>query len=147
MKMKMTGALHRGWYFTKIQFLHFFYSEEQLTHVDDGDVKKDCCDTTGQEEVTLSSLSLDTDNSMVAYDQTQAAFIPSHYIRVIEEPMEWHSDKKLGRKSVGPITNCASTSTEAYEKATAKHGDKTFYKFHKRLSRCPEQVLRCVSCD
>ena len=32
--------------------------------------------------------------------------------------------------------------SEAYEKTVAKHGDRTFQKFIKALSRCPNQVLR-----
>ena len=33
---------------------------------------------------------------------------------------------------------------EQYEKGVASHGDSTFHKFYKRISRCPSQVLRCV---
>lgn len=31
---------------------------------------------------------------------------------------------------------------EAYEKGVARHGDKTFQKFHKQLSKFPQQILR-----
>ena len=33
---------------------------------------------------------------------------------------------------------------EQYEKGVASHGDSTFHKFYKRISRCPSQVLRCA---
>ncbi len=31
---------------------------------------------------------------------------------------------------------------EGYERSFAKHGDKVFQKFHKQLTKCPQQVLR-----
>ncbi|XP_065897913.1 programmed cell death protein 2-like [Dysidea avara] len=70
--------------------------------------------------------------------------IPSHYIHVIEEPDDQlgaHNDKELARRVDGAIGN-SDSSSEAYEKTSTKHGDKTFYKFHKRIARCPEQILR-----
>ena len=33
---------------------------------------------------------------------------------------------------------------EKYEKAVAKHGDRTFYKFKHRMSRYPQQIIRQV---
>ena len=36
----------------------------------------------------------------------------------------------------------ANDGGEVYEKGVAKHGDKTFQKFHKQLSKCPQQILR-----
>lgn len=98
-------------------------------------------------KLTLSSLSLNTANnqSSIDYDQTHIPWIPSHYIQVIEEPMGYHDSKELPKKTVDSVSSCGSFSSEAYEKTTTKHGDKMFYKFHKRLSRCPEQILRCVS--
>lgn len=125
-----------------------FYSEEQLKLVEDGGNKKeDSRDLEGQEELTLSSLSLDMTNSkgdVVDHDQIQTAYIPSYYIQVIEEPMEYDDGKELARKATDIADNSGGGSSEAYEKTTAKHGDKAFYKFHKKLSRCPEQVLRYV---
>ena len=74
--------------------------------------------------------------------------IPSHYIHVIEEPDDQlgaHNDKELARRVDGAIGN-SDSSSEAYEKTSTKHGDKTFYKFHKRIARCPEQILRYHFC-
>ena len=34
---------------------------------------------------------------------------------------------------------------ESYEKTAARHGDRTFSKFQKRISLCPEQILRYVA--
>ena len=120
-----------------------------MRFTDNSDGKKEgSCDLTGQ-ELTLSSLSLDTSDNIATgngHDQIQTGCIPPYYIRVIEEPAEFHDSKEFARKAVGSVDNCGSSSSEAYEKTTAKHGDRIFYKFHKRLSRCPEQVLRCVGC-
>ena len=76
-----------------------------------------------------------------------SSFIPSHYIQVIEEPdghkLVPHSDEELAGRVYSAMGH-GDTSSELYEKTLTKHGDKTFYKFHKRISRCPEQVLRSV---
>ena len=59
--------------------------------------------------------------------------------------------RKPSRPSHGSGSKTRSTDSrseagggEVYEKAVAKHGDKTFQKFKKVLSRCPNQVLRLV---
>ena len=112
--------------------------------VNDSEGKKEgSCNLFGQ-ELTLSSLSLDTSDTIatgIADNQMQMSCIPSYYIQVIEEPIEFCDHKELARKVIDSVSG---SSSETYEKTTAKHGDKTFYKFHKRLGRCPEQVLRCV---
>ena len=105
--------------------------------------KEDACDLTEQ-ELTLSSLSLDT-TSTIATTADHGQSYPSCYIQVIEEPVGFYDSKELARKAVDSTSNCIGSSSEAYEKTTTKHGDKTFYKFHKRLSRCPEQILRYVA--
>ncbi|KAG1938283.1 programmed cell death protein 2-like [Pimephales promelas] len=44
---------------------------------------------------------------------------------------------------VGEIRSCGSgEAQEEYEKATVKHGDEVFNGFMKKISLCPEQVLR-----
>ncbi|XP_051545265.1 programmed cell death protein 2-like isoform X2 [Myxocyprinus asiaticus] len=44
---------------------------------------------------------------------------------------------------VGEIRSCESAEApEEYEKAKAKHGDEVFTRFMKKISLCPEQVLR-----
>jgi len=137
----MTGDLHQGWFSAKYIISFFFHSKEEVKHFSDSDSKKEeRCD------LTLSSLSLDMP-SAVNYDQTKIPCIPSHYVQVIEEPMEYHDCKELAKKIVSSVSNCGSSSVEAYEKTITKHGDKMFYKFHKRLGRCPEQVLRYVKCS
>lgn len=41
------------------------------------------------------------------------------------------------------LASCTSEgSEEKYEKASTKHGDRTFLKFMKKISACPEQILR-----
>lgn len=132
--------------------LYTFFSTDLEQFKFTGDIeneKEDKCDSTEQEVLTLSNLSLDTTPNSTAtavnHHQTQMACIQSQYVQVIEEPTECHGSEELATKVVGlVVSNSGSASSEAYEKSTAKHGDKTFYKFHKRLSRCPEQVLRCV---
>lgn len=119
-----------------------YYSEDKLKFFDNNE--EGSCDSTGQ-ELTLSSLSLDTSDSMaIGHNQIQTGCIPPYYIQVIEEPAELHDSKEFLRKAIDSVNN---SSSEAYEKTTTKHGDKIFYKFHKRLSRCPQQVLRCVGCS
>ena len=121
------------------------FCSEECTN-DSEDKKEDTCDLTGQ-ELTLSNLSLDTTSTMATtVDHGHTQYYPSCYIQVIEEPVEFYDSKELARKAVDSTSNCSGSSAEAYEKTTTKHGDKTFYKFHKRLSRCPEQILRYVSC-
>ena len=111
---------------------------------DSEDKKEGSCDLT----LTLSSLSLDTSDSMTTtIGHKQMDHIPPYYIQVIEEPVEFHDSKEFSRKVVDSVSDYSSSSSEAYEKTATKHGDKIFYKFHKRLSRCPEQVLRCVGCS
>ena len=50
-----------------------------------------------------------------------------------------HKRGKAGRHG-----DAASAGGEVYEKGVARHGDKTFQKFHKHLSRFPQQILRYV---
>lgn len=131
-----------------MQYESLFYSGKQLEDTSDSGSKRDTYDLTEQ-ELTLSSLSLDNTSTMasvVERDQTEPPCFPSYYIQVIEEPVEFHDSKELAKKAGDSIINCGSSSSETYEKTITKHGDKIFYKFHKRLSRCPEQVLRYASC-
>ncbi|CAH1273262.1 PDCD2L [Branchiostoma lanceolatum] len=44
----------------------------------------------------------------------------------------WNTSESAGKKSGG----------ESYEKSIARHGDKIFQKFAKRVALCPEQILR-----
>ena len=92
------------------------------------------------------------------------------YMYVVEEPTEWKpSDLKqveellqkyktenedsfdvlLGivkrdshQKSGVDERETGGSGCEAYEKTVARHGDRAFHKFKKRLSLCPNQVLR-----
>ena len=47
---------------------------------------------------------------------------------------------KGGKREEG--VSCGTREGEAYEKGVARHGDKTFQKFHKQLSKFPQQILR-----
>lgn len=54
---------------------------------------------------------------------------------------EAHSAKsKKKSPSGGELSNTGCK--EGYEKASAKHGDDTFLKFQKEMSKCPQQILR-----
>ena len=88
------------------------------------------------------------------------------YVNVIEEPSEpsdlqrarellqryrtesgdsledFSSSSGGGRKQSGRDKKGQGSDSENYEKTVAKHGDRTFEKFKKYLSLCPNQVLR-----
>lgn len=85
-------------------------------------------------------------------------FIP-YYITVIEESQLSSEAKALSnyekkllveyqkREGLADIeemieANGKEWGKEKYEQTVAKHGDKTFQKFQKQLSLCPEQCLR-----
>ena len=53
--------------------------------------------------------------------------------------------KSRRKEKDGYSKDGASGSGEMYEKGVAKHGDKAFQKFHKQLSKCPQQILRYVT--
>ena len=152
--MKMTGVLHLGKCITQVYnilslelngYNSFLHSEDKFKFIDNDDKKEGVCDSIGQ-ELTLSGLSLDTSDGMattIGHNQIQMGYSPPYYIQVIEEPAEFHDSEEFSSKAIDSVNN---SSSEAYEKTSTKHGDKIFYKFHKRLSRCPQQVLRCVGC-
>ncbi|KAL6474141.1 hypothetical protein MHYP_G00177020 [Metynnis hypsauchen] len=76
------------------------------------------------------------------------------YISVVEEAdLVGHDDLQHANKllreyeeregvAVGEIGTCEGEGAEKYEKVEAKHGDAIFSSFMKRISLCPEQVLR-----
>lgn len=94
----------------------------------------------------------------------------SFYLNVLSEPLSEHGDSQLAEKLLQKYrlqnqenepmdclekvrsydskarsqsgSKSEQTGGESYEKAVAKHGDKTFEKFKKALSRCPNQILR-----
>ena len=53
-----------------------------------------------------------------------------------------HNGGHRQRGKAGRRGDAASAGGESYEKGVARHGDKTFQKFHKNLSRFPQQILR-----
>lgn len=76
---------------------------------------------------------------------------PSFYIDVFEEAdEEERSVPRLPKRyeaeadDAGDEDRCeeCSWSGEKYEKTVAKHGDKVFQRFHKAISKWPEQILR-----
>ena len=83
----------------------------------------------------------------------------SFYINVFEEQSLTHDSSDMdhayellqeyNRTSENGITgreqSTGSGGGEVYERATANHGDTTFLKFHKQLSKCPRQVIRLVT--
>ncbi|KAK2867448.1 hypothetical protein Q8A67_025565 [Cirrhinus molitorella] len=90
-----------------------------------------------------------------ALEPTDVPVFKSFYISVMEESdlggyHDMDHENKLLReyedregKIVREIQSCGSgKAQEEYEKATAKHGDEAFTSFIKKISLCPEQVLR-----
>lgn len=76
--------------------------------------------------------------------------LPSFYIDVFEETEGEERGNVLKPQGEGETDTPgdeehdekSSWSGEKYEKAVAKHGDKVFEKFHKVVSKWPEQILR-----
>lgn len=95
----------------------------------------------------------------------------SFYLNVVSEPLSGHKDNQQAEKllqkyrlqnqeneptdylekshsynsqarSLQDGSTSEWTGGDGYEKTVAKHGDKTFEKFKKALSRCPNQILR-----
>ena len=93
----------------------------------------------------------------------QAYFTPM-YISVVEEPSASEDTdtcrveellekykmengvgaggQRDGSKQSAQGKRGTGSGSEKYEKMVAKHGDRTFQKFKKKLSLCPEQILR-----
>lgn len=76
-------------------------------------------------------------------DMQKAADLLHQYKLESRENFEvlFSSSKRSSRKT-GDDKRCQGSGSEVYEKTLAKHGDRTFHKFKKRLSLCPGQVLR-----
>ena len=78
-------------------------------------------------------------NDLPSFDFTVNGLAPE------QEKRKKASDRhKSGRKENGYSRDGASSGGEIYEKSVARHGDKTFQKFYKQLSKCPQQILRYV---
>ena len=80
----------------------------------------------------------------------------SFYINVFEEHSLYHDGgdldhayKLLEQYNSNTTDHAAGGGSggEVYEKAGAGHGDTTFHKFQKQLSKCPRQVIRLVTSD
>ena len=85
-------------------------------------------------------------------------YFPSSYVTVLEEPSEPKCTPEVKKlleryyrenpnfKLTSGLEQKGTGSGEKYERSVAMHGDRTFQKFHKQLSRCPDQILRyCCS--
>ena len=117
------------------------------------------------EQLTLNEVdtSPTTNSDFTAVPQAMytAPFYPPGYLRVVEEDSEGveirHARDLLKKyQSENPdiysqtkesTKKAASSSrgkheSDAYEKATPKHGDRAFQKFHKQVIKCPQQLLR-----
>ncbi|XP_078691644.1 programmed cell death protein 2-like [Branchiostoma floridae x Branchiostoma belcheri] len=112
------------------------------------------------DDVTASSLSklfsLNVDTEEPSQEDT---VFEAYYMSVFEEPTDSMVDygdhvhrlmtdyqQKEGVDLAAMEGSGISTGKrgggESYEKSTARHGDKVFQKFAKRVSLCPEQILR-----
>ena len=61
---------------------------------------------------------------------------------------EGKKGRQSGRRQKGGCHgDGAGGGGEVYEKGMARHGDQTFQKFHKQLSKFPQQILRYVVAD
>ncbi|XP_070534596.1 programmed cell death protein 2-like isoform X2 [Ptychodera flava] len=94
------------------------------------------------------------------HSQGDRPWFKGYFINVIEEEtlpangdLTQHEQKLLAeyeeREGISVLdfemdscTRPKSGASEKYEKVTAKHGDKIFQKFLKRVSSCPDQCLR-----
>ena len=86
-------------------------------------------------------------------------YFPSSYVTVLEEPSEpkyapnveellvrYYRENPNFEPTSGLELKGSGSSSEKYERSVAMHGDRTFQKFHKQLSKCPDQILRyCCS--
>ena len=85
-------------------------------------------------------------------------YFPSSYVTVLEEPSEPKYTRKVEElleryyrenpnfEPTSDLKLKGSGSSEKYERSVAMHGDRAFQKFHKQLSKCPDQILRyCCS--
>ena len=76
--------------------------------------------------------------------------LPSFDFTVEGLPLKQEKRKKepdrhrSGQRENGCTRDGASSGGEIYEKSVARHGDRTFQKFYKQLSKCPQQILRYV---
>ncbi|XP_067292437.1 programmed cell death protein 2-like [Pseudorasbora parva] len=104
----------------------------------------------------LQGLSIDcVEDQQSALQPTDVPIFQSFYISVMEETdldgfHDTDHENELLREYeeregviVEDIQSCESgKAKEEYEKATVKHGDEVFTGFMKKISLCPEQVLR-----
>lgn len=84
----------------------------------------------------------------------EGPYFPPSYVTVHEEPFEDKYSakveellKRYRRENPDFVPNSdlslqRNGSREGYEKSIATHGDRTFQKFYKQLSRCPDQIIR-----
>ncbi|XP_016325274.1 programmed cell death protein 2-like [Sinocyclocheilus anshuiensis] len=103
----------------------------------------------------LQDLCIDGDHQS-ALQPTDVPLFQPFYMSVMEETdldgfLDTDHENELLRAYeeregvlVAEIQSCESggATQEEYEKATAKHGDEVFISFMKKISLCPEQVLR-----
>ena len=121
-------------------------------------------------DLTQTIESLNLSSLQHAQPPLKGPHFKSFYLNVLSEPPSEHGDSQQAEKLLQQYrlqnqenepmdhleklnsydsqarsqsgSKSEQTGGESYEKAVAKHGDKTFEKFKKALSRCPNQILR-----
>lgn len=111
--------------------------------------------------ITGTGASTASEETPTHHTTYSAPFYPPAYLSVIEEPSELSLGKDIHHarillkkyQSENDLELCEANKVsvscrgkasggEGYEKAAAKHGDRAFQKFHKRLGKCPQQLIR-----
>ncbi|XP_026095083.1 programmed cell death protein 2-like isoform X1 [Carassius auratus] len=119
-------------------------------------IPNDCIGEGNDVSSRLQDLCIDGDHHQSALQPNDVPVFQPFYISVMEETdldgfHDTDHENELLRAyeeregvTVEEIHSCGSggATQEEYEKATAKHGDEVFTSFMKKISLCPEQVLR-----
>ena len=79
----------------------------------------------------------------INFHEFSGPFFPPSFIRVVDNNSEQHHDVRMPPPDELDLKP-SKAEKESYEKATPKHGDIGFLKFHKKVTKCPYQVLRYV---
>ncbi|CAG5125104.1 unnamed protein product [Candidula unifasciata] len=108
----------------------------------------------------LLNTKLEQDCSPTKLNSNRTIVFEPYYLSVVDEPaakveevndhvshLIRNYEKSEGKQlhtmiSDRPTSKAKDSSSEFYEKTELKHGDRIFYKFMKRLQRCPQQCIR-----
>ena len=97
--------------------------------------------TVEEGESTTSSLDTEADKLLEQYQLENPDSLVGG-LNVVGSGGRRHNRGTKVKRAEG--TKADTGGGEKYEKAVARHGDRTFLKFHKELSKCPQQIIRQV---